>query len=423
MKFVFVSISLFSLSQACLVEHIARSAKVSAADDCVGQTVSADSVFAIVNAQVFNGADFEGPQMVLVSGTYIAAVGGAAPPGIETVDATGKYLIPGLIESHVHPQSCSDLSALAGYGVTTAINMACLNYTACAELKRQLGTTDYITAGQIAAGTGSVHATVFDVPATNTIGPNTTDAELQQLVDYTFRNGSYLFKVVAEANGPSTEQQATLVQQTHQRGRLAATHATLMEFYEQAIQSKVDSIQHSPADALLSETQINQILSQGQFVVPTMEFYRIAFAHPLLGPVLGFNSSCNYSNIQTNVANMHAAGVPIAVGTDSIGNFEDILDLPFGRTLHCELQNLVDAGLGNAEAIEAATAGAAKLYRLADRGSITPGMRADLLLLNSNPVANIANSLDINSVWAGGIQITNITAQKGQTCDPTSSSF
>lgn len=407
--------SFLASSQACLTEHIARAAQASTASSCVSNP--ANSQFTIKNAQVFNGSGFQSAQSVIISNDKIVTVGGAIPPGINSIDGTGKYLIPGLIDSHVHPASCSNLADLAGYGVTTAINMACLNYTTCSQLKGQLGTTDYITAGEIACGTGSVHAIAFGVPSAETIGP---DTDLSALVDYTFGNGSDFFKIVAEDKGPTLEQQSTMVRLAHQHGSFAATHATLMEYYDQAIQSKADGIQHTPADSLLSKSQISQIRSQGQFVTPTMEFYRLAFSNPALGPVLGFNASCNYSNIQTNVANMHAAGVPIAVGTDSVGSLPGVINYPFGRSLHCELQNLVDAGFGNAEAIQAATAGAAKLYRLYDRGSISTGMRADLLLLNSNPIENITNTLDINAAWVGGIQISVITAQKGQTCDPSS---
>jgi hypothetical protein len=96
------------------------------------------------------------------------------------------------------------------------------------------------------------------------------------LVDWTFGNGSNFFKMVAEKKGPTLEQQATMVKLVHQHGSFAATHATLIEYYDQAIQSKADGIQHTPADGLLSTAQISQIRSQGQFVTPTMEFYRLA---------------------------------------------------------------------------------------------------------------------------------------------------
>jgi hypothetical protein len=67
-----------------------------------------------------------------------------------------------------------------------------------------------------------------------------------------------------------------------------------------------------------------------------------------------------------------------------------------------------------------ATAGAAKPYKQDDRGTIATVMRADLLLLKSNSFENITSTLDINAAWVGGIPIGTITAQKGQTCDPTS---
>ncbi|KAJ5364246.1 amidohydrolase protein [Penicillium cataractarum] len=413
--------SFLTTPHACLTEHIARAAQASTANDCVGSPAPVNNKFAIKNAQVFNGNGFQSSEtiiiIIIINDARIFTVGGNVPPGINTIDGTGRFLIPGLIDSDVHPSSCSNLVTLSGYGVTTAINMACLNYTACSQLKGQLGTTDYITAGEIACGTGSVHATAFGVPPAETIGP---DRDLAAFVDYTFGNGSDFFKIVAEDKGPTVQQQTTMVQLAHQLGSFAATHATMMEYYDQAIQSKADRIQHTPADGLLSKAQISQIRSQGQFVTPTMEFYRLAFANPALGPVLGFNASCNYSNIQTNVANMHVAGVPIAVGTDAVGSFAGVINYPFGRSLHCELQNLVDAGFGNAKAIQAATAGAAKLYRLYDRGSIATGMRADLLLLNSNPVEDITNTLDISAAWVGGIQVSAISAQKGQSCDPAS---
>lgn len=413
-------LAMFQSSYGCLTEHLAKRARESNAGDCIGGNVSTNSQFAVVNAQVFNGTHFEPPQTVLVSGKNIEKVGGQTPSGVKIVDGTGKYLIPGLIDSHVHPSSCTDLSDLAGYGITTAVNMACLNYTTCAQLKGQVGTADYITAGEIACGTGTIHATIFGVPAGETVGP---DTDLSTLVDWTFGNGSDFFKIIAEDKGPTLEQQSTMVQLARDHNSFAATHATLMEFYEQAIQSKVDGIQHTPADAILSSDQINQIKSQSQFVTPTMELYRVVFANPVLKSTFGFNSSSNYSNIQTNVANMHRSGIPIAAGTDSIGSIPLLINYPFGRSLHCELQNLVDVGFGNAEVIQAATGGAASLYRLKDRGSISAGMRADLILLNSNPISNITNSLDIASSWAAGVKISNITAMRGQTCDPSSLAF
>jgi adenine deaminase len=64
-----------------------------------------------------------------------------------TIDATEKFLIPGLIESHAHPTGIDSLEAFAFYGVTTVMNMGCSNHTACLPLRNKLGLTDYHTAG------------------------------------------------------------------------------------------------------------------------------------------------------------------------------------------------------------------------------------------------------------------------------------
>lgn len=406
----------FPTSHACGAELLARALQNQNSDDCVGRVVSPSATFAITNAQVFDGTGFEVPQTVIVSGSKIVLVGGAAPPGIQTVDGTGKFLIPGLIDSHVHPQSCGALANLTAYGVTTAINMACLNYTICNSLKGQVGVADYITAGLFAVGPNSIHAKFFDVPPNEVLQPN---ADLVQNVNYVFSNGSDFYKIVAEENGPTQEQQNTIVQLVHGHGKSTYTHASFMAAYEQAITSKCDGIQHVPADGILTVAQVSQIVCQAQFVTPTMELFRVAFANPILDAALGINSSDTYSNVMANVVALHKAGVPLAVGTDATGNVAGVVSFPFGRTLHCELQNLVGSGFGNAEVLHAATAGAAKLYKLSDRGTIAMGMRADLVLLNSNPLTNIANTFDIDAVWAGGVRVNDILSTEGQTCDAT----
>ncbi|KAH8647736.1 hypothetical protein BX600DRAFT_475791 [Xylariales sp. PMI_506] len=103
-------------------------------------------------------------------------------------------------------------------------------------------------------------------------------------------------------------------------------------------------------------------------------------------------------------------------GTDSVGtitlpgNSSTTISVPFGLTLHYELQNLVSiVGMSPAEAINAATREATKWHRVPDRGTVAVGQRADLLLLNSNPLENITNTLDIDRVWAFGIEVSHVT--------------
>ncbi|KAJ8121450.1 hypothetical protein ONZ43_g2101 [Nemania bipapillata] len=68
----------------------------------------------------------------------------------------------------------------------------------------------------------------------------------------------------------------------------------------------------------------------------------------------------------------------------------------------------IGAGYTPAAALRAATVLPNKYYRLGDRGSISPGMRADMVLLNANPLKNITNTRDIARIWVGGVEYKDV---------------
>lgn len=287
---------------------------------------------------------------------------------------------------------------------------ACRNYTECALLKGHLGLAEVLTAGVPAVGPNSSHSRMLDLTPGQLIYPTSDPVEL---VDWAFGNNSDYFKITVETNGPSPELQTRLVHATHALGKQTMSHAADLTSYLQVIASRSNGIQHTPDDGNLSASAIRDIKHNGQFVTPTMAIFRLAFSNPAVIQFLsgsgGSKGNSSYSTVRANVAALHKAGVPILVGTDSIGTISANVSLPFGITLHEELQNLVDIGMTPAEAINAATKVPAKYHRLADRGIIAPGMRADLLLLKSNPLVNISNTLDIEAAWVGGRQVTNVT--------------
>jgi hypothetical protein len=98
------------------------------------------------------------------------------------------------------------------------------------------------------------------------------------------------------------------------------------------------------------------------------------------------------------VGALHAAGASVLAGTDTF----DAFDLP-GISLHQELALLVGAGLTPMDAIQAATRNAAD-YRgsLGTEGTIEPGRRADLVILDADPLADIRNTRRISAVVQGG---------------------
>jgi imidazolonepropionase-like amidohydrolase len=98
---------------------------------------------------------------------------------------------------------------------------------------------------------------------------------------------------------------------------------------------------------------------------------------------------------------MHAAGVPILAGSDANHHF-GARGMAHGVSLHGELRLLVRAGLTPTEALRAATSVPATTFGLDDRGRITPGARADLLLVDGDPTSRIADTLSIRDVWRSG---------------------
>lgn len=96
---------------------------------------------------------------------------------------------------------------------------------------------------------------------------------------------------------------------------------------------------------------------------------------------------------------LRRAGVPVLAGTDAT---------PYspghGAGLHRELELLVRAGLGNEETLAAATSVPARHFGLDDRGRISPGLRADLVLVAGDPTADIRATAAIVDVWRRGVR-------------------
>ena len=77
-------------------------------------------------------------------------------------------------------------------------------------------------------------------------------------------------------------------------------------------------------------------------------------------------------------------------------------NVPYGESVHRELELLVEAGLTPAEALHAATGAAADRFGLPDRGRIAPGLRGDLLLIGADPTADVSSTRAILAVQLAG---------------------
>ncbi|MDQ3470779.1 MAG: amidohydrolase family protein, partial [Pseudomonadota bacterium] len=97
------------------------------------------------------------------------------------------------------------------------------------------------------------------------------------------------------------------------------------------------------------------------------------------------------------VLDLHRAGVPLLAGTDTPNSC-----LAYGSSLHKELQMLRHAGLSPWEVLKTATLNAARFLGRADEGAVREGAIANLLLLDADPLADIANTRKIAGVMLGG---------------------
>jgi imidazolonepropionase-like amidohydrolase len=102
-----------------------------------------------------------------------------------------------------------------------------------------------------------------------------------------------------------------------------------------------------------------------------------------------------------SVAKLHRAGVDILAGTDAPNP-----GTAHGASMHHELELLVRAGLTPKAALAAATSMPAKHFRLADRGRIAVGMRADLLLVRGDPTQDIQTTRNIERIWKNGYAVS-----------------
>jgi imidazolonepropionase-like amidohydrolase len=110
-----------------------------------------------------------------------------------------------------------------------------------------------------------------------------------------------------------------------------------------------------------------------------------------------------WNHLRKNVATLGKAGVKIILGTDVGGNTGGPL---LGWTEHIELENMVAAGMTPLAAISAATKGSAETLRLDQLGTIARGKRADFIVLDANPLDDIANSRKISAVYQRGVVIS-----------------
>ncbi|MDT7800121.1 MAG: hypothetical protein QOI78_3554 [Actinomycetota bacterium] len=344
---------------------------------------------ALTNVRVFDGTGLTEPRTVVIDGDTI----GDDPAGAETVDGGGRVLLPGLVDAHIHLHGRESLEQLARHGVTTGLDMATFSADLLASLRNQPGLTDIRSAGVPAIGPGGMHARIPGMPAEAVV----TDPRLAgAFVAARVAAGSDYLKIVLEApggGGPELAAARALTEAAHEAGLLVVAHATSAGAYTMALDAGVDILTHAPLGAPITADDV----ARAGIVAPTLIMMKGVSAtagRPQL-----------YEGAKASVTALYRAGVPILAGTDANNEPGVPATVPHGASLHEELELLVDAGLSTVDALRAATVLPAKHFGLDDRGAVRPGLRADLVLVDGDPVADIRDTRAITRVWCAGIEV------------------
>ncbi|WP_330275592.1 amidohydrolase family protein [Lentzea sp. NBC_00516] len=366
------------------------------------------SRFTLTNVHLFTPEHTFGPL------TSLGVENGVITGGTdgEVVDGRGGYLLPGLIDTHVHIGHADELAAGLRWGVTTMLDMASTRWDELRALRDNESDdrSDVRGVSYPACAVRGRAVRKMGFPASTAVsGP----ADAARWVAERLRQEPDFLKIVLEDKvlpfqprplSPATV--AALVTEAHRAGKKVVVHAASPQAYATALDAGADVITHAPISATLSADLAGRVASSGTAVSPTLVMMRGVLENLRL-PFRP--KSLHFGQTLASTAALNDAGATIVLGTDANSDVTSPSRVAHGSAVHEELALLVDAGLSPADALAAATSRAAAVFGLHDRGVLATGTRADLLLLNRNPLQDITASRDIAGVWKRGVAAPGIT--------------
>jgi imidazolonepropionase-like amidohydrolase len=370
-------------------------------------------------------------QTVVVRDGKIEAIlkaGAAVPEGATVVDASGKYLMPGLAEMHGHipppnaPKNLLDdvLYLYLANGITTVRGM--LGHEGQLTLKKyqqdgQLESPNLYVAGPSLSGQ-SVKSPQDAIEKVRTLK----------------KEGWDLVKIHA---GLTREEYDAAAKTAKEEGIRFAGHVPDSVGLLRAIEAGHETFDHidgyleyaapnGKIDAKKLADAVKRSKAAGVWIVPTSALWKVLHngvpletlrAYPELKyvPAQAVETwSRMYKNrasdlteeqVKTIITNrtavlraLHQGGVRILMGTDAPQQFS----VP-GYSLHREMREMAEAGMSNYEILKSGTANVGEYFKKQDSfGTIEPGRRADIVLLNANPLTDLANVGKIEGVMVRG---------------------
>jgi imidazolonepropionase-like amidohydrolase len=356
---------------------------------------------ALTNVRVFDGERLAELATVVIDGDRI----GDDPAGAQPQDGGGRVLLPGLIDCHIHLTDDATLTALARQGVTTALDMGTEPPELVASLRNRGGVTDVRSSGASATHPASMHARRMGRSAGLVADPDEAKAYVAQRV----AEGVDYIKIIVDPPGFDEPTVRALVEAAHAHGLRTIAHAATRDAVLLAQAAGVDVLTHAPRDRLLEDGDVQHTRASRKVVVPTLTMMEAIVER------IGTVAPVSYDVARSTVGDWYRAGVTVLAGTDANQAASAPASPPYGTSLHHELQLLVDAGLSPVDALRSATVLAAQYWGLADRGVIAPGKRADLVLVDGDPLADISAVSKIAAVWCAGLPVAGVPGRTEET--------
>ncbi len=402
---------------------------------------SAGSIRAFTGARIIDGTDrapIENATIVVRDGR-IAAVGPAAttpiPDGAQRIQVAGKTIIPGLINAHGHVGNTvgleqghysaenvsRDLLTYARYGVTTVFSLG--DDQAAGIAIRDAQRTPALDRARLFVA-GPVLA-----PKTPEEAVRLVDADADMKVD--------IVKIRVDDNLGTTQKMPpdvykAVIGQAHKRNLRVAVHLFYREDAKGVLDAGADFIAHSVRDRDVDDALIAMLKRRNVCYCPTLTRELSTFVYESTPEWFGDPLFTKYADPRTiellkeparqermrnsrsaqrykaaleqasrNLKRLADAGVTIAMGTDTgpPARFQGYFEL-------MELEMMARAGLTPRQVLLAATRDAARCHKVdADLGTLEPNKWADFVVLDADPLADIANVRKISDVYVAGNRV------------------
>jgi imidazolonepropionase-like amidohydrolase len=381
-------------------------------------TAFAQSVTAFEGARLIvgDGRVIENATLV-VSGTKLAQAGAAGdvrvPSGAARVNLTGKTVMPMIIDTHVHVSSTReglvrDLRMRAYYGVSAVLSLGTDSFDML-DLRNEAipGAARFLSAGRGITMPEPGRSTVPYWVMSQAEGRTAVEELAAHKVDIVkvwvdTRDGKYE-KLPPEIYGG-------VIDEAHTRGLRVTAHIFALEDAKGLIRAGIDAFAHGVRDRDIDDELVAMFEQRPDLVVTPnlpdrgvkvdLGWLRAGLPADELAKLEAGNTdrpaAQAFFGIQArNLAKLSAAGARITLGSD--GN------RPWGP--HEEMLDMVLAGMTPMQVIVAATRNSADFLRIADAGTLQAGKSADFIVLDANPLDDIANTRRISAVVLRGTAV------------------